>query len=82
MGEGSVKGEGRAGSQNSGVRNQNKRHRRDAKNAKKTILAINELNKRILGTAIEVLSVKRGATVVFYLLNPQRTLRLCGEKQV
>jgi hypothetical protein len=44
----------------------------------KTILCKNALNKRILGTAIEVLSVKKGATVVFYLLNPQRTLLLCG----
>jgi hypothetical protein len=46
----------------------------------KIILCKNELSKRILGTAIEVLSVKRGATVVFYLLKSQRTLRLCGEK--
>jgi hypothetical protein len=31
----------------------------------KPILDINELSKKILGTAIEVLSVKRGATFVF-----------------
>jgi len=52
-----------------------------AESAKKTILDIYELSKRILGTTIEVLSAKRGATVVFYLLKSQRTLRLCGEKQ-
>ncbi len=45
----------------------------------KTILCKNELSKRILGTAIEVLSVKRGTTVVFYLL---KSLRLCGEKHI
>ena len=46
------------------------------------LLDINELSKRILGTAIDVLIVRRRATVVFYLLKSQRTLRLCGEKQV
>jgi hypothetical protein len=45
----------------------------------KTILCKNELSKRILETAIEVLSVKRGATVVFYLLKSLRSLRLCGD---
>jgi len=29
-----------------------------------------------------MLRAKRWATVVFYLLTPLRTLRLCGEKQV
>ena len=32
----------------------------------KSIADINELNERILGTAIEVFSVKREATVVFF----------------
>jgi len=58
------------------------RHRRGAESAKKKLYWIlYELSKRILGTAIEVLSVKRGATAVFYLLKSQRTLRLCGEKR-
>ena len=50
-------------------RNKTKIHRRDAESAKKTILDINELSKRILGTAIEVLIVKRGATVVIPFCN-------------
>jgi len=45
----------------------------------KTIVDIHALSKRILGTAIEVVSVKRGNSF-FYLLQSQRTLRLCGEK--
>jgi hypothetical protein len=36
----------------------------------KLIVAINALSKRILGTAIAVLSIKRVATVVFYFLKP------------
>jgi hypothetical protein len=43
---------------------------------------MHELSQIILGTAIEALRVTGGTTVVFYLLKPQRTLRLCGEKQV
>jgi len=39
----------------------------EAQRAKsKSIADINELNKKILGTAIEVLSAKREATVVFF----------------
>jgi hypothetical protein len=41
----------------------------------KPIVAINELRKRALRTAIAVVSIKREATVVFYFLKP---LRLCG----
>jgi len=44
-------------------------HRKDAESAKKTILDINALNKRTLGTAIEVLIVRRGATVVISFCN-------------
>jgi len=43
---------------------------RDAESAKKTILDKNELSKRILGTAIEVLIVRREATVVFLPFKP------------
>ena len=59
-----------------GVRSQNLeerkdlKYRRDAESAKKTILDINELSKRILGTAIEVLIVRREATVVFLPFKP------------
>ena len=48
-------------------------NRRGAKS--KPIVAINELRKRALRTAIAVVSIKREATVVFYFLKP---LRLCG----
>ena len=40
-----------------------------AEGAGKTILDINALSKRILGTAIEVLIVRRGATVVVTFCN-------------
>ena len=50
-------------------RNKSCIHRRDAESAKKTILDLNELSKRILGTAIEVLIVRRGATVVIPFCN-------------
>ena len=55
------------------------KNRRDAKSAKKIILNINALNKRILSIAIEVLNEKKGATVVLSLLTLSA---LCGEKQV
>ena len=45
--------------------------KKDTESAKKT--------KRILETAGEVFSVKKGITIVLYLLKP---LRLCGWKQV
>ena len=54
------------------------RHRRDAKGAKKNYSGNNELGKKILATAMEVLRVKRGVKVVSYFLIPLRTLRLCG----
>ena len=52
-----------------GCRNKTFIHRRDAESAKKIIGAINEIRKRILGTAIEVLIVRRGATVVIPFCN-------------
>jgi hypothetical protein len=57
-------------------------HRRDAKGAKKIYSGNNEVSKKILETAMSILLVERGATVVSCLLMPLRTLRLCGEKQI
>jgi hypothetical protein len=46
-------------------RNKTYIHRRDAESAKKIILDVNELIKRILGLAIAVRSVTIGETVFF-----------------
>ena len=48
-----------------GCRNKTYIHRRDAESAKKIILDINELSKRILGLSIAVRRVTIGETVFF-----------------